>query len=207
MFDPVRDYQTTILNKSALPKNKKAVVLDLGCGRGDNSIELALRYSKVIGVDLEGNFEVPKSIKNLKLIKANAEKLPFKRNTFDIIFAKDTLHHIHNLGLTLSEVKRVLKPGGRLIVVESNRYNPIFYFHMTRMEKHNHFSAGYLKLLLEEHGFTIKKFNHVDSRVYPIPNMAIHNLFHFLETLVENLPLVNQFSSYNVVHVINRHKK
>jgi len=47
-----------------------------------------------------------------------AENLPYENSTFDVILAKDTLHHFNDINLALSEISRVLKPGGVFIVSE-----------------------------------------------------------------------------------------
>jgi len=58
-------------------------------------------------------------------LQATAEKLPFKPHVFDAVFAGEILEHLSNPGEMLDEVKRVLKPDGRLIVTVPNSYHLI----------------------------------------------------------------------------------
>lgn len=96
-------------------KKKNVEVLDLGCGTGFNNPSL-VKYGKVTSVDLlKGPLESckRKGIKNL--VQADATKLPFEDNTFDLVAAIELMEHIPNDNLAISEIKRVLKPNGVFI--------------------------------------------------------------------------------------------
>ena len=86
---------------------------------------------------------------------------------------------------------------------EANRINPIFYFHMTKIHKHNHFTRGFLELLLKENGILNAKLNRVHARVYPIKSEMFHKLVHIYEHIVERIPILNWFCTYNIVEVDN----
>ena len=58
---------------------------------------------------------------NLKFIKSKAEKLPFEDNSFDFVTSFDTLEHIENQVLAVSEMIRVLKKGGRMLIYTLNK--------------------------------------------------------------------------------------
>jgi len=202
MFNPVEDYQNTIISKTHLPLLDSSVVLDLGCGRGDNSIIFAKKALEVIGVDIKDTF-LGDATRNVSFQIANAENLPFSDDTFDVIFSKDTFHHLKNIGNSLKEAFRVLKPGGSLVIVESNRLNPIFYVHMTLLKGHNHFSKSYFALLLRDNGIKSFEVRKVHSRVYPVPSAFLHKVFHLYEYLFERFPLINNFCTYNIFYIKN----
>jgi len=99
-------------------------VLDAGCGEGRTALQLATKYgAKVSGVDI-----VPRSIDYAKrAAKDNANvdyriadynRLPFKDNTFDVVFTLETFTHSSNPEQTLREFLRVLKPGGRIAIFD-----------------------------------------------------------------------------------------
>jgi len=91
----------------------QGVVLDVGCGTGF-LMKIAKRYfGEVYGVDItEGMIKrIPKS-KSLLPVLADSEKLPFKDASFDACISYSFLHHLRQIGPSLREIHRVLKPGG-----------------------------------------------------------------------------------------------
>lgn len=106
-------------------------LLDLGCGAGENSVyfsklgagcvasdyspgmvDVALKLAEKNGVEVEG-----------KVI--NAMDIDFPDNTFDIVYASNLLHHIPNPKLTIQEMHRVLKPGGKACFWDPMKHNPV----------------------------------------------------------------------------------
>jgi len=91
-----------------------AKMLDLGCGSGIVTKEFAQRFAKeYVGVDIVDNRIFPI---NFKLI--NGRDLPFGDNEFDIVLISYVLHHADDPARLLAESKRVLKPGGQIIIFE-----------------------------------------------------------------------------------------
>lgn len=96
-------------------------VLDVGCGTGELMSQVILEDSsrEVVGIDLsEEMIKVAKmKIKDKgKLILGDAENLPFQDNYFDIVYCNDSFHHYPQPMKALSEMNRVLKVGGTLII-------------------------------------------------------------------------------------------
>lgn len=110
-----------------IPSDKKFKVLDIGCGNGKSTAHLV--GETVIGLDLsESQMVRAKSrFKKAHFIVGDAEKLPFRTNSFDLVVAINLLHHINNPDKVLKECHRVLKRGGKLLTVDPNFYNPIGY--------------------------------------------------------------------------------
>ncbi len=115
---------------SKLYKNKR--LLEIGVGAGTDFVGFLKRDAICYGIDAtessiqetKNNIQSTLKNKNYKLEflgKENAEKLPFKDNTFDMIYSHGVLHHAKNTMLCISEANRVLKPGGVFkIMVYSN---------------------------------------------------------------------------------------
>jgi len=105
-----------MLNLLGLPA--PALLLDAGGGTGRVSAALQPYLQKVILADVSGGMLAQARAKALNAVQAPCERLPFEDNFFDRILMVDALHHVFNQAETLSELFRVLKPGGRLLIEE-----------------------------------------------------------------------------------------
>lgn len=107
-------------------------ILDLGCGDG-NSARFFYQYfnrSQIDGIDVSADsVEVAKKrgIPSASFCSYDGEHIPFEDNAFDICLIATVMHHIrfeHHEDL-MHEVKRVLKPSGRIYIFEHNPWNPV----------------------------------------------------------------------------------
>jgi len=93
-------------------------ILEVGSGRGGGASYVAryLSPSKLIGVDYSKNAVVLANsfhqFSNLQFVEGDAEKLPFDDNTFDVVYNVESSHCYGDMKMFVSEVFRVLKPGG-----------------------------------------------------------------------------------------------
>lgn len=177
--------------------NKK--VLDIGCGWGVNSSLIAQVAKSVMAVDIK---ERPnwkqKTTKLLKFKVADVLSLPFKDSSFDVAYARNLIHHVDNPLLALKEMKRVVKPNGKIIIAEANRYNPIFYIHMTKIWKHEHFTRPHLKNLIKN-VYIDSHFYYFEAQYFPTDIEIVHIIERLWEMLVEKINLYHSFLSYNIV--------
>jgi len=102
-----------------------ATVADLGCGTGTTALMLARDFSlQVSGLDLSAaNIEraierTDTSSAAARFIQADAQKLPFEDNEFDGIVAECSFSLFADQAAVLAEIKRVLKPGGKLGITD-----------------------------------------------------------------------------------------
>lgn len=108
--------------------NRELRVLDLACGTGDSSIAIAqgLPAATVTGLDLsEGMLEVMKEkvgradLENrITAVRGDGECLPFADGTFDRVSIAFGIRNFQNREQGLAEMLRVLRPGGRLVILE-----------------------------------------------------------------------------------------
>lgn len=105
-------------------------ILDIATGTGDLAIKFAekTKASKIVGLDLsEGMLSVARKKVNdtelenkVKFIKGDSEALPFDENSFNAITVSFGIRNFDNLEKGLSEIFRVLKPNGALIILETS---------------------------------------------------------------------------------------
>jgi ubiquinone/menaquinone biosynthesis C-methylase UbiE len=105
-----------------------ATILDAGCGYGVHAMRLARRGLRVTGVDFsesalraaEQHVERSGMSDRISLQRADLLGLPFVDASFDFINCWGVLMHVPDLDLALSELARVLRPGGRLALCEND---------------------------------------------------------------------------------------
>ena len=109
--------------------SKPDTILDIATGTGDLAILMAqTNASKIVGLDISvGMLEVGKkkvAAKNLtdriELIVGDSEDMPFDDSSFDAITVAFGVRNFENLEKGLTEILRVLKPGGRFVVLETS---------------------------------------------------------------------------------------
>ncbi len=103
-------------------------VLDIACGEGYGSAHLAKFADSVVGVDISGDAILHAQIryarKNLKFIQGSAVKLDFPDNAFDVVVSFETIEHLFEQEQMVSELRRVLRKDGTLMISSPNR--PIY---------------------------------------------------------------------------------
>lgn len=105
--------------------DRDAVVLDVACGTGDLSIELRQNAAaRVIGIDfcrpmLEIAFtKAAGQSHEIPFVEGDAMSLAFSDNSFDAVTIAFGLRNLPNFQKGLTELRRVLKPGGKLVILE-----------------------------------------------------------------------------------------
>ena len=109
----------TVIRETFAPLDRKAI-LDIGCGAGHLSRALSGDGASVTGID-PGEAALAKARRAVPAARfeaASAEALPFPEAAFDGAVMLNSLHHVPDPAAALAEAARVLRPGGRLVVVE-----------------------------------------------------------------------------------------
>jgi len=190
--------------------SKQHKVLDVGCGMGKYTMDMLQKGYQVEGLDLSPFLLQQFLIYNnnrfpLKLHAADVLDAPEELfEQFDRVIGFMTLHHLHELSASLTSVYRLLKPGGQVIFLEPNPYNPLFHFQIwftpgmnytgekgrLDMNKKKVFgamkSAGFETPALKRFGlfppqlynhFLGQKIDHAFSKYFPIDGMKAFQLF------------------------------
>jgi demethylmenaquinone methyltransferase/2-methoxy-6-polyprenyl-1,4-benzoquinol methylase len=95
-----------------------ACVLDAGGGTGRLASKLQSKVRRIFLADVSMGMMKYSLEKNIPCVCAPAECLPFQANSFDRVLMRDALHHVQNQAMTCEEFWRILKPGGRILIIE-----------------------------------------------------------------------------------------
>jgi ubiquinone/menaquinone biosynthesis C-methylase UbiE len=125
-FRTAKNFFSTI---TGLDLSELRYILDVGCGKGDVTKML---NNKAIGVDIAETGLLIFKRKGGIAICANAESLPFKDNTFDMVYCNGLLHHVDSLETAFLELYRVCRNSGHLLFgPENQKYSILNYIYYT----------------------------------------------------------------------------
>ena len=164
LFDP--SHKRILRELSREQSISNANILDIGCGTAKLAHHIVTRHSnvRVFGMDLcepmlrMGRHRV-ESQPNIHLSVGDSEHLPYADDSFDFVTCSNSFHHYPNQLAAVREMQRVLKPDGKLFLIDGYRDNPYGYLIydvlVTRMEGGNvsHASAARFREIFDQSGF------------------------------------------------------
>jgi SAM-dependent methyltransferase len=121
--------QMAVLADAGCPPPPNASVLDLGCGNGSIVRGWMDCGFDAFGCDLK--FKSGLEVENLeregriRLIEFTPYRLPFPDASFDVVFTNQVMEHVRDYPATLKEIRRIMKPDGRLLNIFPARLRPI----------------------------------------------------------------------------------
>lgn len=132
-----KKYYDTIKRSKAYVDNwiaehaRGKVFLDYACGNGHNALHAARSGAKLaMGLDVSDvsvqncrRFAEAEGLTNTRFFQADAENTKLPDNSVDAVMCSGMLHHL-DLSYAFPELRRVLKPGGKILCLESLEYNP-----------------------------------------------------------------------------------
>jgi SAM-dependent methyltransferase len=142
-----------------LPSCAGATVLEAGCGEGYGAALIAQRAKRVLAVDYDEPTvaHVARRYPHLWTIRGNLAFLPAASSTVDVVATFQVIEHLWDQGGFLAECRRVLRPGGRLIVTTPNRLTftpdsdtPLNPYHTREL------APSELDFLVREAGFEVE---------------------------------------------------
>lgn len=135
------------VNIKTLSQEITGRVLDIGCGT--KPYKKIFRYTEYIGVEIDSAENRDKQIADFFY---DGKRLPFKDSEFDSIIINQVLEHVFNPDEFLQEVRRVLKPVGKLLITV-----PFVWDEHEQPNDYARYSSYGLKFILESHGFIVLK--------------------------------------------------
>jgi SAM-dependent methyltransferase len=130
-----------------------ADVLELGAGPGIGLGLLARKARRVVGTDL--TLRLAREAKathgaRVEVAAADAQRIPFRDASFDLVILYEALYYVPDVRLFFRECRRVLRPGGKLILCTANKHRPGFVKSPWSVAYHD---AAEISALYREHGF------------------------------------------------------
>ncbi len=148
-------------------------ILDYGCGTGGNTSAYA-SFGGVVGIEPD-----PAAIRlayrrgQAHYCRSNGTDLPFRRASFDAVLASDVLEHIEHDVEAVSEIARVLKPGG-VAVVSVPAHQWLFSRHDVALHHFRRYSKAGLRELLENGGLRIRRLSYWNATLFPA--ISLHRM-------------------------------
>ena len=127
-------------------------ILDLGAGNGWLSYRLSLKGHRSVATDIRidpkdglaaSRHYVKRLGKGFPLVEAEFDLLPFSDAQFDLAVFNSSFHYSTSYLHTLTEARRVLRPSGRIVILDSPLYRRAEHGDKMRMEKHREFETRY----------------------------------------------------------------
>jgi len=176
---------------------KGQTLLDVGCGIGEYLDEFELLGLEVYGLD-------SRPIEDERISECNLEEyiIPCKDNSFDIVFSKSCVEHLSDPYKVISDMKRVLKPGGTLIIMVPDWTSNMKYYY----DGYDHKTAFTRRGLRDLMGYVF--FDSWDCELfYQLPFMWKHSKLSFIPKIISLLPDRLMWKNYNTHRPLIRFSK
>jgi len=152
---------------SKLPLPERARILDAGCGSGRNMVELA-GYGEVTGVELSStSVAVARKRGAGEVVEGSVLEMPFEADSFELAVSLDVIEHLEDDRAALKELRRVVAPGGALLVTV-----PAYQGLWSRHDEINHHHRRYSRRALLEAaaaaGWSCERTTHFNSVLLPV---------------------------------------
>lgn len=204
IFDNIANRYDSVTSSYAVQRRLEFFVvhaqgrcLEVGAGTGSISKALVERGHEVVATDISPNMVEEMKKKGINAIVCDAEKLPFSDATFDTVLASEMLYYLDNPGAFLEEARRVLKPGGILLLSSANARVARFYDWLRAVLRpfgiggtyfddpvHTFFSEWELRQLVKNTGFDAVR----TKKVIVLPLSFLDSVNRILErTLIRHI--------------------
>jgi 2-polyprenyl-3-methyl-5-hydroxy-6-metoxy-1,4-benzoquinol methylase len=171
-----------LISRETITQNQKARVLDLGCGNGSLTQQIARQGYEVVGVEdsISGIEVARQNIRECNFILASIYDLPYEElaDSFDVVVAAEVIEHLIYPRELLRNAKKCLKPGGNLVITTPyhSYWKHLVIALLGKADKHfdplwdgghvKFFSVATMTKIFQEEGFTDIKFKFAGRTPY-----------------------------------------
>ena len=154
----------SLVNRLALAPD--ATVVDIGCGTGGN-LEMLSRIHDAVGIEPSAlAAELGREREGVRIVTARAEDTTLAAGAYDLVTMLDVLEHIDDEQVVLAEVRRILKPGGHLLLMV-----PAFMFlwcgHDVALHHRRRYRRPELHRILVDAGFDVPLLSYCNATLFP----------------------------------------
>ena len=150
---------------------KDLKILDIGCGTGRTMSEMR-KFGYCVGMDMEpAALESCKNRNMYNLVCAQADKLPFESDSFDLVTLFSVIEHVEDDSMLVSEVYRVCKSGG-LAMFSTSAFNFLWSGNDIVSRHKRRYSKKQMLRLINKH-FDIQKITYTNFFLFPIVCLGV----------------------------------
>jgi SAM-dependent methyltransferase len=162
-----------LLWEAAGPRAGSLRILDYGCGTGGNTQAYAA-LGTVIGMEPDATaVRLAGDRGGARYCRASGIQLPFRQGAFDTVVASDVLEHIADDVAAISEIARVMRPGGTAVIsVPAHQW--LFSAHDAALHHFRRYSKVGLRDLLERGGLKVRRLSYWNAALFPA--ICLHRL-------------------------------
>jgi SAM-dependent methyltransferase len=151
---------------AALDLPRPADILDAGCGSGRNLVEL-VSFGRLTGIEpSHASAEVARSRGLGTIVETGIEQMPFESESFDLVVSLDVIEHVGDHVAALRELRRVTRPGGRLLVTVP-AYQALWSSHDVRNHHYRRYNRRTLVEPAQAAGWRVMRTTHFNSLLLP----------------------------------------
>jgi SAM-dependent methyltransferase len=143
-----------------------AAILDAGCGSGRNMVELQ-RYGKVTGIELSPpSVQIARARNVGEVVEGSVLEMPFADDSFQLAVSLDVIEHLQDDRAALRELRRVVAPGG-LLLVTVPAYQWLWSRHDLINHHHRRYNRRTLLAAAQDAGWSARRSTHFNSLLLP----------------------------------------
>jgi SAM-dependent methyltransferase len=174
--------------------NKDSIIADIGCGRTSRFAKHKGSYGKLIGIDvseeeIQHNQEIDE-----KIVCNAGEKISLPNESIDLVVSFFVLEHVANPDQFFSEIRRILKPAGKFVLLAPNFLYPVFF--LNKIISNQKFKKIILAKIAKRDPGTVFPVYYKANSLFALNRLRRKGIFKSIEVTYLNGPFDLHFSFF-----------